>query len=155
MSIGTLLGRNTLYEKFFVFFFLCGQRAIISELLAQFSNMVGKTVFDVSRGTLWGELFFFWRKNLCVFNMFGHWPKHFWPHGKTILSSVLFVFDSSFKTTLYLSWIAVGEKVCFSGKNRFCWRFRALIEKILDICRTFLDGIVKTDFYVIRRIFWV
>ena len=71
---------------FFVLFYFFGQRSNFFDLLAQFSNMVVRSVFDLSKSTLWGKLFLFWRKNICVLTasdndriFFGLVGKHVWP----------------------------------------------------------------------------
>ena len=90
-------------KRFRLILLFFGQKANFFDLLAQFSNMVVRFVFDVSIGTLWRKLFFFWTKHICVFNSFGQWPNFFGPHGKKCLALQLSFFNSIVKTAFYLS----------------------------------------------------
>ena len=79
---------RTLWEEtifwYILFFVIFGQWPKLFDLLAKFSNMVVKTAFYVSIGTLRRKIVFF-QKKMFVLSSFGTLSEIFHPYGKFFL----------------------------------------------------------------------
>ena len=77
---------------------------------------------------------------------FHHYGKIFWPSGFTVSAGLS-------KLTSTCPREQFEGKFFRRKKNIICWRIGTLFEKILDICRTFLEELLQTDFSVNRGTF--